>query len=98
MTLYGRRVRVTVAGLVATQSLRIGFSVERQADATQTTGRVSIYNLAPSRANQIYTRAEAITIEAGYPDTIATIFDGQVQRVRQPRQGLAHITFIETWR
>ena len=95
MTLYGRRVRVTVAGLVATQSLRIGFTVERQADATQTTGRVSIYNLSPSRANQIYSRSEAITIEAGYPDTIATIFDGQVQRVRQPRQGLAHITLIE---
>ena len=94
MTLYGRRVRVTVAGLTITQP-RISFTVERQADETQTTGRVDIYNLAPARSQQIYLRSSALTLEAGYPSTIATIFEGQVQRVRHPRRNLAHVTSIE---
>ena len=94
MTLYGRLISVSVAGLVITEP-RINFSVERQADETQTTGTVSIYNLAPSREQQIYERATDIRIEAGYPSTIASVFEGQVQRVRRPRQNLARITHIE---
>lgn len=94
MTLYGRRISVAVSGLVITQP-RIHVTVERQADSTQTTGSVDIYNLAPSRAQQIYSRGGSITIEAGYPGTVATIFDGQVQRELQPRENLARITHIE---
>ena len=66
-----------------------------QADETQTTGTVAIYNLAPARQQQIFERQGPIQIEAGYPDTVASIFDGQVQRVRHPRQNLARITIIE---
>ena len=94
MVLYGRHISVSVAGLLITEP-RIHAVVERQADATETTGSVAIYNLAPSREGQIYERAEAIQIQAGYPSTIATIFEGQVQRVRRPRENLAHITHIE---
>ena len=94
MTLYGRRISVTVAGQTITEP-RINFTVERQADRTQTTGQVSIYNLSPGREQQIYQRASDITIEAGYPDTIAAVFQGEVQRVRRPRQNLARITVME---
>ena len=94
MVLYGRHISVSVAGLVITEP-RIRAVVERQADATETTGSVAIYNLAPSREGQIYERAADIQIQAGYPSTIATIFEGQVQRVRRPRENLAHITHIE---
>ena len=66
MVLYGRHISVSVAGLVITEP-RIRAVVERQADATETTGSVAIYNLAPSREGQIYERAEAIQIQAGYP-------------------------------
>ena len=94
MVLYGRRISVSVAGLVITEP-RIRAVVERQADSTETTGYVDIYNLAPARERQIYRRSARIVIEAGYPDTVATIFEGQVQRVRHPRQNLARITHIE---
>ena len=94
MVLYGRHISVKVAGLAITEP-RIHVLVERQADSTETTGYVDIYNLAPARERQIYQRSARIAIEAGYPDTIATIFEGQVQRVRHPRQNLARITHIE---
>ena len=94
MTLYGRRISVTVAGLRLSE-MRINVQLERQADQTQTTGNVSLYNLSPGHEQQIYERSSTITVEAGYPSTIATIFDGQVQRVRRPRQNLARITYIE---
>ena len=94
VTLFRRLIRIGVAGLVITDP-RISVMVERQADSTQTTGHVSIYNLAPAREQQIYQRSTDITIQAGYPGTIASIFSGQVQRVRRPRQDLAKITYIE---
>ena len=94
MTLYGRHISVAVAGLVISNP-RINVQVERQADQTQTTGTVKIYNLSAARGQQIYNRGSAITIEVGYPGTVATIFDGQLQRVLHPRQNLARVTHIE---
>ena len=94
MTLYGRQIRVHVAGLLITEP-RINFTIEEQSDSSQSSGSVKIYNLSSARSGQIYQRAERITIDAGYPDTIANVFGGVVQRVRQPREGLSHITHIE---
>ena len=94
MTLYGRQIRVRVAGLLITEP-RINFTIEEQSDSSQSSGSVKIYNLSSARSGQIYQRSENITIDAGYPDTIAIIFNGIVQRVRQPREGLSHITHIE---
>ena len=94
MTLYGRLISVAVAGLTITEP-RIHAVVERHADNTQTSGLVDIYNLSPGHEQSIYERAETIIIQAGYPSTIATIFEGQVQRVQRPRQNLARIVHIE---
>ena len=93
MTLYRRAIRVTTAGLRIAQP-RISFEVYREANETQNTGFVNIYNLAPETAQRIYQRGEDIRIEAGYPETIATVYEGSVQRVRRHRQDLAHITHI----
>lgn len=93
MTLYGRRISVEVAGLTISEP-RISLSIARQADQTQTTGHVNIYNLAPERSQQIYERGRGVVIRAGYPTTIAQIFAGNSQRVLRPRQDLAHITHI----
>lgn len=92
--LFRRVIEVTVAGLFITQP-RIRAVVEREAGESQTKGAVQIYNLSPGHSEQIYERAEAISLQAGYPSTIASIFEGNVQRVRRPRQNLAHITHIE---
>ena len=93
MTLFHRIIRVQVAGLTLTEP-RIAASVDFPADKTQATGTVNVYNLAPANAERIYERGESITIQAGYPSTIATIFDGSVQRPRRHRQELAHITHM----
>ena len=94
MTLFKRMISVTAAGVTHDQP-RISVVVERQADSTETTGTVDLYNLNPGKSDAIYERATSCVIQAGYPSIIATIFDGQVQRVRRPRQNLAHITHLE---
>ena len=92
--LYGRQIKVTVAGLIVDHP-RISFEVQRTADQTQTTGHVKLYNLADARAKRIQDRGGPIVIEAGYPETIATVFDGQVERVQRARDGHAHVTDIK---
>ena len=65
MVLYGRRISVSVAGLAIPEDPagipppRITVAMERQADETQTTGTVAIYNLSPGREAAIYERQAA---------------------------------------
>ena len=87
-------VVVDVAGLQIRQP-RIRVEIDRQIDHTQDKGVCTIYNLQPSHEQQIQDRGGAITIQAGYPQTIATLYDGTVQRVRRPREGLARLTRID---
>ena len=92
--LYGRQIKVTVAGLIVDHP-RISFEVQRTTDQTQTTGRVKLYNLTDARAKRIQDRGGPIVIEAGYPETIAVVFDGQVERVQRARESHAHVTDIK---
>ena len=92
--LYGRRIEVVVAGLTITEP-RITVELDRHIDRTQDRGRVSIYNLSPEHEKRIYERGGPITVSAGYPQTIAIIFDGEVQRVIRAREQLAKITHIK---
>ena len=92
--LYRRRIEVEVAGLTISEP-RISFEIERQIDNTQAKGTVSIYNLRRENEQQIYDRRGEISIQAGYPDTFAILFEGFVQRVARAREQLAHITRIE---
>lgn len=93
--LYGRHIEVVVAGLTITD-LRITVELDRHIDRTQDRGRVSIYNLSPEHEGRIYGRGrgQPITVTAGYPQTLAVIFDGEVQRVTLGRESLASITNI----
>ena len=93
MTLFKRIVRVHTAGLMITEP-RISGHVERQSDDTQAVGKVEIYNLSPEHERQIYERGEIIRIEAGYPETIAVLFQGVIQHVLRGRKNLAHVTEI----
>ena len=91
--LYDRQVIIMVAELELSEP-RISFELERHADETQTTGHVNIYNLSPEHEQRIIDRGEQITIQAGYPQTLAQLFDGQVERVVRAREHLAKITRI----
>ena len=92
--LFGRRIQVAVAGLEITD-LRINVLIQKQIDSTQDKGTVSVFNLSPEHAQRIYERGGPITVTAGYPETLAIVFEGVVQRVRRERAQLSHITEIQ---
>ena len=92
--LYGRRLEVEVAGLNI-KDLRINVELERQIDKTQDKGHVLIYNLRPAHEQQIEDRGRAIRVLAGYPQTTAILFEGQVQHVLRAREHLSQITRVD---
>ena len=92
---FDRRIEVSVAGLTI-RDLRINFEIDRQMDETQDRGHIDIYNLNEQNEERVTAeRGIPITLSAGYPDTIAVIFSGQLQRVVSARENLARITRIE---
>ena len=91
--LYSRQIRTTVAGLII-EDLRQSLSIERHSDPTQDRGSIAIYNLSPAHESRIRDRGGPITVEAGYPDTLGLVFDGEVQRVIRARERTARITRI----
>lgn len=91
--LYERRIEVSVAGLDISK-LRIRIRIERQIDQTQDKGRCDIFNLSQANEQRIYERGGPILIQAGYPETLATLFEGTVQRVIRAREELSKITRI----
>ena len=100
--LYRRLIRTSVAGLVI-EDLRQSLSIERHSDPTQDRGSVAVYNLSVAQSNRMLPSAATgelrergipITIEAGYPDTLAVIFEGEVQRAIRSREGTAVITRV----
>lgn len=93
-TLYGRRIEVEIAGLLISEP-RISVEIERQIDSSQDKGEVAIFNLRNENADRIFKRGGAVRISAGYPETVAVIFEGEAQRIRRAREGLAFVTRIQ---
>ena len=96
MTQFGRRIIVTVAGLLITDH-RIGLVVNRRVSRSKDDGTVDIYNLARSTEQQIYDRGGLISVEAGYETQVGLVFEGSVDRVERARRtsgGIARITRV----
>ena len=91
--LYRRLIRTTVAGLTI-EDPRQALSIERHTDPTQDRGSLAVWNLSPAHESQIRERSGPITVEAGYPSTLAIVFEGEVQRVVRSRERSARITRI----
>ena len=91
--LYARRILVEIAGFII-EDLRINVEISREIDDTQVKGRVNIYNLSQDHEQQIIDRQDTISVQAGYPETLAILFEGYVQRITKIREDLAHITQI----
>jgi len=85
---------VEVAGF-RIQDPRIVFEVERTADETAMQGTIEIYNLKRDNQERIYERGGPIVLSAGYPETVSILLDGNVERVRNRRDGRSRITTIE---
>ena len=96
MTQFGRRIIVSVAGLLISQH-RLGFTINRRSDRTADDGTVDIYNLARPTEQQIFDRGREISVEAGYGGQVGLIFEGRSQRVERVRRvsgGVARITRV----
>ena len=92
--LYRRQIKVDVAGFTISEP-RIVVELEKQIDSTQDRGEVSIYNLRDEHEGRIRDSGGPITVSAGYPETTAIIFDGEVQRVIRTRKDKGRITRIK---
>lgn len=93
-TLYGRRIEVEIAGLLISEP-RISLEIERSINPTQDKGEVAIFNLRNENADRIFRRGGPVLIRAGYPETVAVIYEGTAQRIRRAREGLAFVTRIK---
>ena len=93
--LYGRRIVVSVAEQTI-RDLRIQFAIERHIDPTQQTGRCIVHNLSPANEGLIYEAGSGapIEIQAGYPETLAVVYNGYVEDVRRVREDLTRKTDI----
>lgn len=92
-TLYARKIVTKIAGFEIAEP-RMTVELDREIDRSQDRGRIDIYNLSPEHAQRIWQRGGPILIQAGYPETLAILFDGQVQRVVRQRRDLAHVTRV----
>ena len=94
MELYGRRIRVRIAGLEITKP-QIAFQVEREPDETPPEGEVRLWNLTREHASQIYERGGPLTVEAGYGDALSELVNSEAEKVAHTRRDTARITTIE---
>ena len=91
--LYRRTIRTKVAGLEI-EKPRQTLTLDRTSDRTQDRGSLDIWNLSEANESRIIDRGGEITIEAGYPETMAVVFEGRVSEVIRRRERLARITRI----
>jgi hypothetical protein len=105
--LFGRRCRISIGNLAAGDvvggpsiggqalpvQLRLAFKVERDRKPEPNKNECQLYNLsAESRA--AIKKGDLLTIEAGYPDNFAQIFQGDVRTVSHTQQRGDWITRI----
>ena len=92
-SLFKRIIRVDIADLVIEEP-RIRFSLARESDETAPSGEITIWNLARPTEDRIFERGASVKLDAGYPSTIATLFDGHVEKIVRERAELARLTRI----
>ncbi len=103
--LFGRRARVSIGDIAAGDEvggasiggarlpvqLRISFKVERDRKPEPNKNEVQVYNLSEeSRAG--IKKGDLLTVEAGYADTIAEIYQGNVRTISHVQNGGDWIT------
>ena len=91
--LFRRQVLLEVAGFEI-RNLKISFNVDRQVE-TPPQCTINVFNLSDDSERRIRDRGKQAKLDAGYPDTIGTIFEGAVDRVNLLRQPPVRITRLE---
>lgn len=81
----------------------IDFSIARNILGSANTSRIFVYNLSESNRSRIrhdefnFGVLQAIELQAGYGNNLATIFKGNIQMARSYREGVGFLTEIESY-
>lgn len=98
--LFNRRIRVQIgkrgarAGIDVTD-LRVRFRVEQTSTTTPNKAKVEIMNLTRSRRQQVEKPGNYLILHAGYDNTIARLYEGDVARALSRAEGPDYITEVE---
>lgn len=98
--LYGRVVRATIRPKDGPSFLidghDIAFDVEKTKERDPNKGKITFYNLpADMRGKLKLNDTATVELEAGYPETVATIFKGNVTHSISDLQGPDIVTVVE---
>lgn len=91
--LFHRTYRLQVDTLVVDQ-LRVVFKIEKSVSKHPNKAEIQIYNLSEDSRKRTQKLNAQVTLDAGYPDTVARIFTGKASKVSHVRAGGDWITKI----
>lgn len=74
---------------------RIRFKCEKTIDSTPNKATVSIYNLNPDSRSAVEREGSILTLQAGYGDSVETVFEGNIAKGVTVKDGADYITEIE---
>lgn len=92
--LFGRVCELTVGALKFT-GLRVSFSITATVGSKPNSAEITIYGLSESSRAACATKGAEVRLVAGYKDTAALIFAGQVTHGESMREGGGWVTIVE---
>lgn len=95
--IFGRRWSLSVGGVTLIEQtedrqFRVTFNILIDFGGSNNYADIRIYNLSESTANKAFKKGARIVFEAGYVDTVDTVFIGNVKNILRERQGADTIT------
>ena len=95
--LYERRVELeVVAGGISRkwQGLDVAFSVDQTAGSEPNRAEILVYNLSEDSRRMVSDAGAVVRLRAGYPSTIALLFQGDIDEASSEREGPDVVTRI----
>lgn len=107
-TLFDRRVKLTIGqepptgdfvrtmptALVIT-GLRVQFRIEKSLKAEPQKAAIAVWNLSDKSRGQLVGKGLRVVLEAGYPDSLAVIYQGHTRTIDHPKEGVDWPSKIE---
>lgn len=87
-TEISKTTEISGGNLSATSGLRIQFDITKSLGKEPNTCRLTVSNLSPTNRAELQTiKGARLQLEAGYAESVATIFHGDVRKVENKRVG-----------
>lgn len=83
------------ANALEVTDLRVQFKIEKSLEKEPNSATIQVFNLSPTTRAALVEKGSKVALEAGYADTLATIFVGDVRMLYHVREGTEWVTKIE---